>query len=177
MQYISYYQSPLGKLLLAADQTGITGAWFENQKYYAHSLDAEHTEKVTPILEDTKRWLDLYFSGKEPDFMPPLHPSGTPFQMDVWDILRQIPYGTTITYGAVAKEIARRRGIPRMSAQAAGGAVGHNPVSILIPCHRVVGSNGSLTGYAGGIDRKIKLLALEKVQVESYFIPGKGTAL
>ena len=177
MQYISYYQSPLGKLLLAADQTGITGAWFENQKYYAHSLDAEHTEKVTPILEDTKRWLDLYFSGKEPDFMPPLHPSGTPFQMDVWDILRQIPYGTTITYGAVAKEIARRRGIPRMSAQAAGGAVGHNPVSILIPCHRVVGSNGSLTGYAGGIDRKIKLLALEKVPVESYFIPGKGTAL
>ena len=177
MQYISYYQSPLGKLLLAADQTGITGAWFENQKYYAHSLDAEHTEKVTPILEDTKRWLDLYFSGKEPDFMPPLHPSGTPFQMDVWDILRQIPYGTTITYGAVAKEIARRRGIPRMSAQAAGGAVGRNPVSILIPCHRVVGSNGSLTGYAGGIDRKIKLLALEKVPVESYFIPGKGTAL
>lgn len=177
MQYISYYQSPLGKLLLAADQTGITGAWFENQKYYAHSLDAEHTEKVTPILEDTKRWLDLYFSGKEPDFMPPLHPSGTPFQMDVWDILRQIPYGTTITYGAVAKEIARRRGIPRMSAQAAGGAVGHNPVSILIPCHRVVGSNGSLTGYAGGIDRKIKLLALEKVPVESYFIPKKGTAL
>ena len=170
MQYISYYHSPLGKLLLAADQTGITGAWFENQKYYAHSLDAEHTEKVTPILEDTKRWLDLYFSGKEPDFMPPLHPSGTPFQMDVW-------YGTTITYGAVAKEIARRRGIPRMSAQAAGGAVGHNPVSILIPCHRVVGSNGSLTGYAGGIDRKIKLLALEKVPVESYFIPKKGTAL
>lgn len=177
MQYISYYQSPLGKLLLAADQTGITGAWFENQKYYAHSLDAEHTEKVTPILEDTKRWLDLYFSGKEPDFMPPLHPSGTPFQMEVWDILRQIPYGTIITYGAVAKEIARRRGIPRMSAQAAGGAVGHNPVSILIPCHRVVGSNGSLTGYAGGIDRKIKLLALEKAPVEAYFIPKKGTAL
>ena len=177
MQYISYYQSPLGKLLLAADQTGITGAWFENQKYYAHSLDAEHTEKVTPILEDTKRWLDLYFSGKEPDFMPPLHPSGTPFQMDVWDILRQIPYGTTITYGAVAKEIARRRGIPRMSAQAAGGAVGRNPVSILIPCHRVVGSNGSLTGYAGGIDRQLKLLALEKAPVEAYFIPEKGNAL
>lgn len=177
MQYISYYHSPLGKILLAADQTGITGAWFENQKYYAHSLDAEHTEKVTPILEDTKRWLDLYFSGKEPDFMPSLHPSGTPFQMEVWDILRQIPYGTTITYGAVAKEIARRRGIPRMSAQAAGGAVGHNPVSILIPCHRVVGSNGSLTGYAGGIDRKIKLLALEKAPVEAYFIPKKGTAL
>ena len=177
MQYISYYHSPLGKILLAADQTGITGAWFENQKYYAHSLDAEHTEKVTPILEDTKRWLDLYFSGKEPDFMPSLHPSGTPFQMEVWDILRQIPYGTTITYGAVAKEIARRRGIPRMSAQAAGGAVGRNPVSILIPCHRVVGSNGSLTGYAGGIDRKIKLLALEEAPVEAYFIPKKGTAL
>ena len=177
MQYISYYHSPLGKILLAADQTWITGAWFENQKYYAHSLDAEHTEKVTPILEDTKRWLDLYFSGKEPDFMPSLHPSGTPFQMEVWDILRQIPYGTTITYGAVAKEIARRRGSARMSAQAAGGAVGHNPVSILIPCHRVVGSDGSLTGYAGGIDRKIKLLALEKAPVEAYFIPKKGTAL
>ncbi len=99
MQYISYYQSPLGKILLAADQTGITGAWFENQKYYAHGLDAEHTEKETPVLNDAKRWLDLYFSGKEPDFMPPLHPSGTPFQREVWDILRQIPYGTTMTYG------------------------------------------------------------------------------
>ena len=177
MQYISYYHSPLGKLLLAADQTGITGAWFEDQKYYAHGLDAEHTEKDTPVLEDTKRWLDLYFSGKEPDFMPPLHPSGTPFQMEVWDILRQIPYGTTMTYGAIAKEIARRRGLARMSAQAVGGAVGHNPVSILIPCHRVVGSDGSLTGYAGGIERKIKLLALEEAPVEAYFIPKKGTAL
>lgn len=177
MQYISYYQSPLGKILLAADQTGITGAWFEDQKYYAHGLDAEHTEKDTPVLDDTKRWLDLYFSGKEPDFMPPLHPSGTPFQMEVWDILREIPYGKTMTYGEIAKEIACRRGLPHMSAQAAGGAVGHNPVSILIPCHRVVGSNGSLTGYAGGIDRKIKLLSLEKAPVKAYFIPKKGTAL
>lgn len=177
MQYISYYQSPLGKILLAADRTGITGAWFKDQKYYAHGLDAEHTEKSTPVLEDAKRWLDLYFSGKKPDFMPPLHPSGTPFQMEVWDILRQIPYGTAMTYGEIAKEIARRRGIPHMSAQAAGGAVGRNPVSLLIPCHRVVGSNGSLTGYAGGIDRKLKLLALEKAPVESYFIPKKGTAL
>ena len=109
--------------------------------------------------------------------MPPLHPSGTPFQMEVWDILRQIPYGTAMTYGEIAKKIARRRGIPHMSAQAAGGAVGRNPVSILIPCHRVVGSNGSLTGYAGGIDRKLKLLALEKAPVEAYFIPEKGTAL
>ena len=109
--------------------------------------------------------------------MPPLHPSGTPFQMEVWDILRQIPYGTAMTYGEIAKKIARRRGIPHMSAQAAGGAVGRNPVSILIPCHRVVGSNGSLTGYAGGMERKIKLLALEKVKVEDYFIPKKGTAL
>lgn len=177
MQYISYYQSPLGKILLASDQTGLTGAWFEEQKYYAHGLDAENTEKDTPALEEVKRWLDLYFSGEEPDFMPPLHPSGTPFQMEVWDILREIPYGTVMTYGAIAKEIARRRGILHMSAQAAGGAVGHNPVSILIPCHRVVGSNGSLTGYAGGIDRKIKLLSLEKVPVEAYFIPEKGTAL
>ena len=177
MQYISYYQSPLGKILLAADRTGITRAWFKDQQYYAHGLDAEHTEKSTPVLEDAKRWLDLYFSGKEPDFMPPLHPSGTPFQMEVWDILRQIPYGTAMTYGEIAKKIARRRGIPHMSAQAAGGAVGRNPVSILIPCHRVVGSNGSLTGYAGGIDRKLKLLALEKAPVEAYFIPEKGTAL
>ena len=166
MQYTAQYQSPLGNILLAADHLGITGLWFENQKYYADKLDAEHRENESPFLKQAKHWLDIYFSGAEPDFLPPIHMIGTPFQIDVWKILKQIPYGTTTTYGDIAQQIAQQKGISRMSAQAVGGAVGHNPVSILIPCHRVIGKNGSLTGYAGGIEKKIKLLALENAPVK-----------
>lgn len=177
MQYISHYQSPMGDILLAADEIGLTGLWFEGQKYFALYLDKEHEEKKLPVFEKAKRWLDIYFSGKEPGFTVPLHFVGTDFQNEVWEILSSIPYGETTTYGEIAKQIAARRGLPHMSAQAVGGAVGHNEISIIVPCHRVVGSNGSLTGYAGGIDKKIKLLELEKVDLQSFFVPKKGTAL
>lgn len=177
MQYTSHYQSPLGGILLAADDTGLTGLWFEKQKYFARCLEREHEEKETPVLKETKHWLDIYFSGKEPDFMVPFHFIGTDFQKEVWKILCQIPYGKTMTYGEVAAQLASRKGLAHMSAQAVGGAVGHNEISILVPCHRVVGTGGSLTGYAGGIDRKVKLLTLEKADMQSLFVPKKGTAL
>lgn len=177
MQYTSSYQSPMGKILLAADEIGLTGLWFEGQKYFALYLEKEHEEKELPMFEQAKKWLDIYFSGKEPDFQVPLHFIGTDFQNEVWEILYSIPYGKTTTYGEIAKQLAARRGLKRMSAQAVGGAVGHNEISIIVPCHRVVGTNGSLTGYAGGIDKKIKLLTLEKVDITHFFIPKKGTAL
>lgn len=155
MLFLTHYASPLGPILLAADETGLTGLWFEGQKYFPSFLGVDYQEKETPVLTETARWLDVYFSGKDPDILPPLHPQGSPFRQTVWDILLTIPRGQTMTYG----EIARRLGV--RSAQAVGGAVGHNPISILIPCHRVVGSDGSLTGYAGGFDRKTRLLQLE----------------
>ena len=177
MQYTTTYQSPLGEILLAADKIGLTGLWFDGEKFYADSLDPENEEKEIPVFDDVKRWLDIYFSGREPDFMPPVHMIGSEFREQVWKILREIPYGETITYGALAKRIAEERGLERMSAQAVGGAVGHNEISIIVPCHRVVGSDGSLTGYAGGVDKKEKLLMLEGVNMEDFYIPTKGTAL
>ena len=175
--YTLHYDSPLGGILLAADELGLTGLWFDGAKYFAAGLDPEHKPQETPILREAAHWLDLYFRGQEPDFTPPLHPIGSPFRQEVWALLLQIPYGQTTTYGALAKQLAAKHGRPRMSAQAVGGAVGHNKISIIIPCHRVVGTNGSLTGYAGGIDKKVKLLALEKVGMEQFFVPEKGTAL
>lgn len=177
MQYINYDSSPLGKILLAADETGLTGLWFEGQKYFARNLDGAHEEKETPLFEQVRGWLDIYFSGREPDFSVPLHFIGTDFQKEVWRVLCSIPYGETITYGEIAKRLAIKRGLAHMSAQAVGGAVGHNRISIIVPCHRVVGTNGSLTGYAGGLDRKIKLLALERTDMRPFFIPKSGTAL
>ncbi len=162
MIYTSRYASPLGEMLLAADEEGLLGAWFEGQKFFAFRLPEERTEKETEILRLTKKWLDLYFAGKEPTFTPPLHLMGTPFRLAVWEKLRQIPYGKTVTYGELAKEIAADRNAPRMSAQAIGGAVEHNPISIIVPCHRVLGAGGTLTGYAGGIGRKARLLEWEK---------------
>lgn len=163
MQYTGKYKSPLGNILLASDGTGLTGLWFEGQKYFAHHLDGENEERELPVLKQTEKWLDIYFSGREPDFHPPLHFTGTKFQNQVWELLCEIPYGQIITYGGIAKQLAEKRGIERMSARAVGGAVGRNGICIIVPCHRVVGSNGSLTGYAGGIDKKIALLKLEKV--------------
>lgn len=177
MIFIQFYGSPLGALLLAADETGLTGAWFVGQKYFARGLVEERREVETPALAEAKRWLDIYFSGENPNFLPPLHPAGSQFQQDVWNILLEIPYGQTLTYGSIAKELAERRGLPRISAQAVGGAVGHNPISVFIPCHRVVGTNGSLTGYAGGIDKKVRLLELEGTDLTGFFVPVKGTAL
>ena len=160
--YTSYYRSPLGDMLLAADDIGLTGIWFVGQKYFAPNLPKDVEEKKTDILKEAIRWLDLYFAGKKPDFTPPLHPQGTTFRQMVWKVLLTIPYGETRTYGELAKEIAKGKNIPTMSAQAIGGAVGHNPISIIIPCHRVVGAKGELTGYAGGIEKKAALLELEK---------------
>ena len=165
MQYTTFYESPIGRMLLAADDTGLTGLWFEGQKYFARCLDRETEEKELPVFAEAKRWLDIYFSGKEPDFTPPLHFTGTDFQKEVWEILYAIPYGQTMTYGAIADQLAKKRGLSRMSAQAVGGAVGHNNLSIIVPCHRVVGSDGSLTGYAGGIERKTFLLNLENAKI------------
>ena len=161
MVYTKHYISPLGGILLSADEVGLTGLWFDGEKYYAENLPEEHIEADTPVLSEAVRWLDIYFDGREPDFPPPLHPAGSAFQQEVWALLRRIPCGQTTTYGALARQLAAERGLSRMSAQAVGGAVGHNVISIIIPCHRVVGTNGSLTGYAGGIDKKAALLRLE----------------
>ena len=162
MIYTSLYPSPLGDMLLAADEEGLRGAWFTDQKFFAFHLPKERMEKETDILSAAKEWLDLYFSGNRPDFAPPLHLVGTPFRLAVWEKLKEIPYGKTVTYGDLAKDIAKEKGLSRMSAQAIGGAVGHNPISIIIPCHRVLGADGTLTGYAGGVERKAWLLDLEK---------------
>ena len=177
MTFLQHYNSPLGGILLAADEIGLTGLWFDGQKYFARDLPAEHVEQNTPVLSEAKRWLDIYFTGREPDFTPPLHPVGSVFRQAVWEILLQIPYGQTTTYGEIARQLAAKLGLPRMSAQAVGGAVGHNEVSIIIPCHRVVGTSGSLTGYAGGIDKKVKLLELEHTDMTELFVPEKGAAL
>lgn len=177
MTYIQHYSSPLGGILLAADEIGLTGSWFDGEKYFAGNLPAEHVERQTPILAEAERWLDIYFTGKEPGFTPPLHPIGSPFRQAVWEILLQIPYGRTTTYGEIARQLAEKQGLEKMSAQAVGGAVGHNEISVIIPCHRVVGTSGSLTGYAGGIGKKVKLLELERADMRGFFIPKKGTAL
>ena len=161
MQYTGHYASPLGGMLLAADDAGLTGLWFEGQKHFARRLDSAHEEREIPLFDEVRRWLDQYFSGREPDFMPPLHLIGTAFEREVWALLRALPYGETTTYGAIAAQLARKRALAHMSAQAVGGAVGRNPISVIVPCHRVLGADGSLTGYAGGIERKRRLLALE----------------
>ena len=177
MTYTQHYDSPLGGILLAADEIGLTGLWFDGQKHFADNLPAEHTEQETPVLAEVRRWLDVYFTGKAPEFLPPLHPIGSAFRRSVWEILLQIPYGQTTTYGEIARQLAEKRGLSKLSAQAVGGAVGHNEISIIIPCHRVVGTNGSLTGYAGGIDKKRRLLELEHTDMTGFFVPKKGTAL
>lgn len=166
----------MGEILLAADEIGLTGLWFEGQKYFALYLDKENKKKELPLFEKTKKWLDIYFSGKEPNFDVPLHFIGTDFQNEVWKILYSIPYGQTMTYGEIAKRFAANHGLKRMSAQAVGGAVGRNEISIIVPCHRVMGTNGSLTGYAGGIDKKMALLKLEGAWKKEYFVPKHSTA-
>ena len=162
MLYTSHYASPLGGMTLVSDGTALVGLYFDGQKYAAEGLDATRTQKNLPIFEEARRWLNVYFSGRKPDFTPLTAPAGTAFQQSVWEILRTIPYGQTVTYGAIARRIEQNTGC-RMSAQAVGGAVGRNPISILIPCHRVVGTNGSLTGYAGGLDKKAYLLRIEDI--------------
>lgn len=166
--YTSVYSSELGDILLAADEIGLTGLWFFGQSYFADTLPAEQIAQETPILAQAREWLDEYFSGKEPDFTPTLHPIGSPFRQAVWKLLLQIPYGQTTTYGEIARQLEKLQNRPHMSAQAVGGAVGHNGISIIIPCHRVVGAKGSLTGYAGGLDKKMALLELEHANRKTY---------
>lgn len=171
MDYIHHYDSPLGGITMASDGTSLAGLWFDGQKYYADTLGTEHEEAALPVFEEADKWLDIYFSGREPEFTPPLSVRGSDFRRSVCRILLEIPYGATRTYGDIAQQIAAERGLAKMSAQAVGGAVGRNPISIIIPCHRVVGTNGSLTGYGGGIQRKVKLLELERVDMSKLFIP------
>lgn len=161
MDYIGHYTSPLGGITLASDGEALTGLWFDGQKYFGSTLTPEWEEKSLPVFGDAARWLDRYFGGQEPAFTPALHLRGTVFQKTVWDLLMTIPYGGTATYGELAERAAAILGRPHMAAQAVGGAVGHNPVSIIVPCHRVMGADGSLTGYAGGVERKRRLLILE----------------
>ena len=157
-----YYDSPLGKMIMTSDGAALTGLWFAEKSRDADKNAAALTERDLPVFRATARWLDVYFTGKDPGFTPPLLLRGTAFQKAVWEILLTIPYGQTTAYGTIAAALARERGIPRMAAQAVGGAVGRNPVSLIVPCHRVVGADGSLTGYGGGLDRKRALLALEQ---------------
>ena len=164
MDFTHRFNSPLGGITLASDGEALTGLWFDGQKYFAASLEKEHEERMLPVFDLADKWLDLYFSGSEPGFLPPLLMRATEFRKTVWEILLSIPYGKTMTYGEIADRIAAGRGLSRMSAQAVGGAVAHNAISLMIPCHRVVGTDGSLTGYAGGLEKKIWLLELEKIK-------------
>lgn len=180
MYYKTKYKSKLGNLILVASKDSLIGLWIEGQKYEFQTLEKKDVVDKDDflILIEAKKWLDDYFNNLKPDIQKlSLNPIGTNFQKDVWQILTKIPYGSVVTYNDIAKEIAQKYGIKKMSAQAVGGAVGHNPISIIIPCHRVVGSNGSLTGYAGGIDKKIALLTHEGLDMKKYFIPKKDTAL
>lgn len=165
--YITKYNSPVGILTIASDGKNIVGLWIEGQKYFANTLDNTVYKEELSIFEDTKIWLERYFNGENPSMNLPLAPNGSEFRKSVWDILQKIPYGETTTYGKIAKKLEEQSAGKRVSAQAVGGAVGHNPISILIPCHRVIGSNGNMTGYAGGIEKKIKLLKLEKINILS----------
>ena len=161
MDYTHHYVSPLGGITLASDGEYLTGLWFDGQKYFADTLKTQCEQKDLDVFRRTNRWLDIYFSGKEPDFTPPLRMKGTEFRHEVWQILLTIPFGKTMTYGQIAKILADRHKVQSMSAQAVGGAVGHNPISLIVPCHRVIGTNGALTGYAGGLEKKAWLLDME----------------
>lgn len=160
--YLYKYLSPLGDITLASNGEALTGLWFDGQKYFDPALTATYVEKELPVFVETLEWLERYFNRELPGVPPALQPQGSPFRQAVWNILKEIPYGQTVTYKDIAQKLARQKGFEHFSAQAVGGAIGHNPISILIPCHRVIGSNGNLTGYAGGLWRKEKLLELER---------------
>lgn len=178
MQFITTYHSPIGEITLSSNGTCLTGLWLNGQKYFASTLGKTYKKESTiPVFKQTVAWLDDYFQGHKPNFTPPLYLESTPFRCMVWDLLMKIPYGETITYKDIAHEIARQKGLSTMSAQAIGGAIGHNPISIIIPCHRVIGTNGSLTGYAGGIANKMKLLELEGIDTSHFTIPTQRITL
>ncbi len=161
MNCTHHYDSPLGGITMSSDGRALTGLWFDGQEHFAETLPAGHAEKSLPVFVEADRWLDLYFSGRDPGFTPALAPEGSPFRKAVWKILLTVPYGETVTYGQIAERIMKETGTGRMSARAVGTAVGHNPILLIIPCHRVVPAGGSPGGYAGGTERKIRLLQLE----------------
>lgn len=183
--YTAEYASPLGPLGLIADDLGLTGLYFKQPRLddppprsasaalQAELVDADEVSDLSahPVLRETVRWLDLYFNGTAPGLTPALHLHGTPFQLEVWALLQTIPFGQVTSYGSIAQLLAKRRGIQRMAAQAVGGAVGHNPIPIIVPCHRVVGKNGELTGYAGGTALKAQLLQLEHADTAVLYQP------
>jgi len=179
MYCTTVYESPVGVLTLAAKDDELVGLWIKKQKYFGDTVSEEMVQSdELPLFRKTKLWLDRYFDGLKPALTElPLAPQGSGFRQEVWKALCEIPYGQVATYGAIARKMATLRGIPRMASQAVGGAVGHNPISIIIPCHRVVGSNGSLVGYGSGLAAKIKLLELEGVDTSQFSIPTRGTAL
>ena len=167
--YINDYESPLGRLVMTGGEEGLTGLWFETgSRFTFPDLQKDAVRRETDCFDQTKHWLDLYFSGRDPGFFPKLNLSGSGFQTHVWDILCEIPFGRTVTYGWIAEQIAKMHGIERMSAQAVGGAVGRNPVCIIVPCHRVVGAGRKLTGYGAGLPRKKALLALEGIDISRF---------
>ena len=167
MKYLGYYDSPLGPVTLAGDADSLTGLWFKGQAHYMAGMENEETcERETDAIRQTKKWLDIYFSGRDPGFIPPIKVEATPFRAVIADILLTIPFGSTLTYLDIARQAARRTGRDKLSARAAGNAVGHNPISLIIPCHRVIGAGGSLTGYAGGLEKKIWLLRTEGHTIE-----------
>ena len=172
MNYTWHYVSPLGSITLASDGEALTGLWFDGQRYFGAGLGPEREDRVLPVFTQAEGWLEAYFRGERPDFPPPLRPQGTAFQQAVWETLLTIPRGQTTTYGKLAEDLGARPGHFPTSARAVGGAVGHNPISLIIPCHRVVGAGGSLTGYAGGVERKLRLLELEGADLSRLFIPG-----
>jgi len=175
--YIHFYDSPLGELVMTSDGSALIGLGLASQQAAVAALAGSRPqEKSLSIFQETGRWLDTYFRGCAPAFTPKLKLSGSDFQKRVCEIMLTIPYGKTVTYGEIAAQIARERGIPRMSAQAVGGAVGANPILIIVPCHRVIGAGGNLTGYGAGMERKIQLLTLEKVDMTNLFVP-KGKSL
>lgn len=178
MFYSATYLSPLGKITLASQNYQLVALWIEGQQHFGSIVaDKVIVKQNLPVFNLTKRWLDHYFAGKKMTIEQlPLGPKGTPFREKVWDLLCKIPYGQVVTYGDIARQIALQYNLPKMSSQAVGGAVGHNPISIIIPCHRVIGANGNLTGYAGGIDKKIKLLQIEGIDTSNLVIPKKGVA-
>lgn len=177
MLYYKKITSPLGEITLRSDGEYLTGLWFAGDKHYSDKDIAEGIAKDLPVFVQAEKWLAEYFAGKKPETAVPLKLVGSDFQLLVWELLQKIPYGQIITYGDIAKLIATKKGIVRMSAQAVGGAVGHNPICIIVPCHRVIGASGSLTGYGGGMWRKVQLLQIEGVDMSNLIVPTKGTAL
>lgn len=167
--FFTKYNSPIGKIIIVSDGKNLCGVYFEGQKYFLYSIKTPPIENNDlDIFKITKNWLDRYFSKEKPKISElPLSPEGTAFRKLIWEILCKIPYGETMTYGEIAKIVAKKLNKPRISAQAVGSAVGHNPISIIIPCHRVIGADRSLTGYAGGIDKKMKLLEHEKINIKN----------